>query len=210
MNCSPLISTPVIMQPRRYLQILKLLLVYEMLEHSFRIYRKQCLALRTSDTNDKVPAMRRAPGSEGDPSDVKVTKFHASKEHSMSGYSSLRVEASNVAQPASKSLKQHSYPAEEIILVARMIFYFIFTLDKRGSIIFDPQVATRDSHVKNEASTSSQLAEQKQIKKWMALKTTDTKGKTPAMGRARRSGDLPLSWMPFNTLYITLHSDEPP
>ncbi|KRX54939.1 hypothetical protein T09_14184 [Trichinella sp. T9] len=209
MNCSPLISTPVIMQPRRYLQILKLLLVYEMLEHSFRIYRKRCLALRTSDTNDKLPALRRAPGSEGDPSDGKVTTFHAS-EHSMSGYSSLRVEASNVAQPASKSLKQHSYPAEEIILVARMIFYFIYTLDKRGSIIFDPQVATRDSHVKNEASTSSQLAEQKQIKKWMALKTTDTKGKTPAMGRARSSGDLPLSWMPFNTLYITLHSDEPP
>ncbi|KRX31730.1 hypothetical protein T06_13883 [Trichinella sp. T6] len=26
------------------------------------------------------------------------------------------VDASNVAQPASKSLKQHSYPAEEIIL----------------------------------------------------------------------------------------------
>ncbi|KRX31035.1 hypothetical protein T05_5740, partial [Trichinella murrelli] len=68
----------------------------------------------------------------------------------------------------------------------------------------------KDSHVKNGASTSGHLAEQKQIKKWMALKTTDTKGKTPSMGRARRSEDLPLSWMPFNTLYITLHSDEPP
>ncbi|KRZ46607.1 hypothetical protein T02_4543, partial [Trichinella nativa] len=31
-------------------------------------------------------------------------------------------------------------------LVARMIFYFIFTLDKRGSIIFDPQVATSTTH----------------------------------------------------------------
>ncbi|KRY06595.1 hypothetical protein T12_8128, partial [Trichinella patagoniensis] len=41
-----------------------------------------------------------------------------------------------------------------------------------------------DIHVKNGASTSGQLAEQKQIKKWMALKTTDTKGKAPAMGRA--------------------------
>ncbi|KRX34218.1 hypothetical protein T06_3757, partial [Trichinella sp. T6] len=163
--------------------------------------------------------MRRAPGSEGDSSDGKVTTFHASVRipavtqdlwnyfltvswnmtkseirmeilhRSCSDRMSYKnseegtlVEASNVAQPASKSLKQHSYPAEEIILVARMIFYSIFTLDKRGSIIFDPQVATRDSHVKNGASTSSQLAEQKQIKKWMALKTTDTKGKTPAMG----------------------------
>ncbi|KRY26513.1 hypothetical protein T01_2479, partial [Trichinella spiralis] len=34
--------------------------------------------LKTSDTKDKVPAMRRAPESEGDPSDSKVTKFHAS------------------------------------------------------------------------------------------------------------------------------------
>ncbi|KRY06946.1 hypothetical protein T12_13559 [Trichinella patagoniensis] len=67
-----------------------------------------------------------------------------------------------------------------------------------------------DSHVKNGASTSSQLAEQKQIKKWIALKTTDTKGKTPAMGRAYRSEYLPLSLLKFITLNITLHSDEPP
>ncbi|KRY02641.1 hypothetical protein T12_11249 [Trichinella patagoniensis] len=52
------------------------------------------------------------------------------------------VEASNVAQPASKSLKQHSYPAEEVILVAPMILYSRYTLDERGSIIFDPQVHT--------------------------------------------------------------------
>ncbi|KRY46841.1 hypothetical protein T03_2808 [Trichinella britovi] len=41
--------------------------------------------------------------------------------------------------------------------------------------------------VKNGASTSGQLTEQKQIKKWMALKTTDTKGKAPAMRRAHSS-----------------------
>ncbi|KRZ59747.1 hypothetical protein T02_3970 [Trichinella nativa] len=223
-------------------------------EHSTRHLDDKKKESDTSDTKDKVLAMRRAPGSQGDPSDGKVTTFHASMRipavtqdlwnyfltvswnmtkseirmeilhRSCSDRMSYKnseegtqVEASNVAQPASKSLKQHSYPAEEIILVARMIFYSIFTLDKRGSIIFDPQRKKRidvpfgkDSHVRNGASTSGQLAEQKQIKKWMALKTTDTKGKTPAMGRARSSEDLPLSWMPFITLYITLHSDEPP
>ncbi|KRZ65456.1 hypothetical protein T08_13093 [Trichinella sp. T8] len=66
----------------------------------------------------------------------------------------------------------------------------------------------KDSHVKKGASSSGQYAEQKQIKKSMALKITDTKG--PAMGRARRSEDLPLSWLQFITLNITLHSDEPP
>ncbi|KRX24761.1 hypothetical protein T07_2127 [Trichinella nelsoni] len=104
------------------------------------------------------------------------------------------VDASHVAQLATPSLKQHPYPAEEVIL-----------RKKRIDVPFE-----EDSHVKNGASTSGQLAEQKQIKKWMALKTTDTKGKTPAMGRAHISEDLLLNLMPFITLSITLHSDEPP
>ncbi|KRZ47475.1 hypothetical protein T02_4102 [Trichinella nativa] len=136
MNCSPLISTPVIMQPRRHLQILKLLLVglSTNIQLAILTTRRRRVALKTSDTKDKVPAVRRAPGSEGDPSDGKVTTFHAS----------VRIPA-----------------------------------------------VTQD--LRNYFRT-----------------TTDTKGKTPAMGRARSSEDLPLSWMPFNTLYITLHSDEPP
>ncbi|KRX12571.1 hypothetical protein T07_6876 [Trichinella nelsoni] len=58
-----------------------------------------------------------------------VTTVFLKKEHSMSGGSSLMVEASNVAQPATPSLKQHPYPAEEIILVAPVNLYSRFTLD---------------------------------------------------------------------------------
>ncbi|KRX69340.1 hypothetical protein T06_16685 [Trichinella sp. T6] len=53
------------------------------------------------------------------------------------------VEISQVGQPASKSLKQHSYPAEEIIL-----------RKKRIDVPFE-----EDSPVKSGASTSGHLAE---------------------------------------------------
>ncbi|KRY12475.1 hypothetical protein T12_6732 [Trichinella patagoniensis] len=40
------------------------------------------------------------------------------------------VEASHVAQPATPSLKQHPYPAEEVILVAPVIPYASFSFSK--------------------------------------------------------------------------------
>ncbi|XP_003370109.1 hypothetical protein Tsp_10461 [Trichinella spiralis] len=128
------------------------------------------------------------------------------------------VEVSHVAQPATPSLKQHPYPAEEVILVAPVIT----KLNKHQNphtntppniqkpVTCSDSRERKYSNVKSGASTSGQLAEQKQIKKWMDLKTTDTKGKAPAMGRAGGPEDLPLNLQQFITLNITLHSDEPP
>ncbi|KRY25895.1 hypothetical protein T01_7932 [Trichinella spiralis] len=56
-HITPLISKQAIMQLRRYPQIMKLLLVYEILEHSYRIHRKQCPAVRVKKA--KGCAIRR-------------------------------------------------------------------------------------------------------------------------------------------------------
>ncbi|KRY25597.1 hypothetical protein T01_8299 [Trichinella spiralis] len=111
------------------------------------------------------------------------------------------VEVSHVAQPATPSLKQHPYPAEE---------YLSHTSHLQTGGDATEKIPAEYSNVKSGASTSGLLAEQKQIKKWMDLKTTDTKGKAPAMLRAGGPEHLPLSMQQFITLNITVHSDEPP
>ncbi|KRY25059.1 hypothetical protein T01_3578 [Trichinella spiralis] len=104
---------------------------------------------------------------------------------------------------------QSFYPTPPISKPAMMQLKRYLQLKKQRKKRID-EPFEEDSHVKNGASTSGQLAEQKQIKKWMALKTTDTKRKAPAMGRAGGPEDLPLNLQQFITLNITLHSDEPP